>query len=272
MKITTEKITPAAAKKMLDGNTRNRNLRPRVVQQYAADMKAGHWTAGADPIRIATDGTLLDGQHRLHAIVESKKRLQMVVVRGLSKSVMANIDTGARRSFSDVLRMSGYKNSSVLAAACRWGVMYEVGPECIRKRPPVSGAQMMEWLENNPDIEASVTKGVSVLHGGTTTGLRLSYVMIRHYAEDRGEADALFAAVASGASLTEHSPAFMLRRFMDNAAVMTSRVNPVTTQAVAIKAWNAHAEGRQLRALRYVQGGNKPESFPAITTSTSVGV
>ena len=60
-------MTPALARRYLKGNTSNRKPRNHHVERYANDMRAGLWAFAAEPIKIADDGTLLDGQHRLMA-------------------------------------------------------------------------------------------------------------------------------------------------------------------------------------------------------------
>lgn len=65
-------VTPAMATKWLEeGNTHNRKVRDSVVMRYAADMKAGRWKQTHQGIAFNGDGTLLDGQHRLFAIIEA---------------------------------------------------------------------------------------------------------------------------------------------------------------------------------------------------------
>lgn len=50
-----------------------RNKRSASVARYLEDMDAGQWVNVGDPIRLDTDGRLIDGQHRLTAIVTAKE-------------------------------------------------------------------------------------------------------------------------------------------------------------------------------------------------------
>jgi hypothetical protein len=96
-----ELITPELAAKYLDGNTNNRPLRKCVVAAYAADMKAGNWKLTHQGIGLASDGTLLDGQHRLAAIVESGIAVKMMVIQGIEKETVIAMDDHAKRSAGD---------------------------------------------------------------------------------------------------------------------------------------------------------------------------
>ncbi len=100
-------ITPKMAEQWLNTNTSNRSLRAGVVEQYAADMKAGNWTQCTAPICFYDDGDLADGQHRLYAVVESQTTQRFMVMRGLSREDGLNIDTGLGRTVVDNGRISG---------------------------------------------------------------------------------------------------------------------------------------------------------------------
>lgn len=115
-----ETITPAQAKEMLKGNfSRNRNLRPKRVQQYANDMKNGDWGLSTDAIGLDENGELINGQHRLNAVILANKAVAFLVVRGLPKESVMFIDGQLTRSPSDQLRISKtdtlYGNKSACA-------------------------------------------------------------------------------------------------------------------------------------------------------------
>src|SRR5437870_5147015 len=72
MKIREMEVGPELATRWLEGNVHNRKLREDVVARYARDMKAGRWLLTHEPIAFNKNGdTLVDGQHRLWAVVES---------------------------------------------------------------------------------------------------------------------------------------------------------------------------------------------------------
>lgn len=99
-----EVITPEIAASLLERNTGNRAVRRAVVSQLARDMKRGHWQLSHQGIAIAPDGRLLDGQHRLNAIVEAGIPVRMVVARNVSPEAFAVMDRGKMRTLRDVLQ------------------------------------------------------------------------------------------------------------------------------------------------------------------------
>lgn len=98
-----EIITPEIAKNYLAFNSKNRNMRKSVVTQYAKDMAAGKWELTHQGIAFNCDGTLLDGQHRLAAVVESNCPVQMMVTRGVDSKTQIVMDDHAKRTAGDAI-------------------------------------------------------------------------------------------------------------------------------------------------------------------------
>jgi hypothetical protein len=97
-----EVVTPEKAAQYLSHcNRRNRPVRPLTVARYAADMDSGIWQLTGEPIIFGSDGILMDGQHRLHAVVKSGIAQRFLVVRGASPETFINLDNGAGRKVSD---------------------------------------------------------------------------------------------------------------------------------------------------------------------------
>jgi hypothetical protein len=98
-------ITPTMAIKWLEGNVHNRTLSQKTVDAFARDILLGHWVITHQGIAFAKDGTLIDGQHRLWAVVESKKAVLMNVTTGLDLSTQNAIDIGRNRSVRDIIAL-----------------------------------------------------------------------------------------------------------------------------------------------------------------------
>ena len=99
-------IDPSDAKSLLERNTGNRKLRESVVNYYAKEMRNDKWLDNGDPIRIARSGRLLNGQHRLSALVKAGVTLPFHFLSNLSEESFEQMDNGAHRSVSDNLNMT----------------------------------------------------------------------------------------------------------------------------------------------------------------------
>ena len=103
MKISVMEITPDLATEFLKRNTGNRAIRKRAVDQYADDLRRGNWKLTHQGVAVSPDGRLLDGQHRLSAIVQSGVAAQMVVALDVPESAYLVIDRGKPRLLADAL-------------------------------------------------------------------------------------------------------------------------------------------------------------------------
>jgi hypothetical protein len=99
-------VTPALAAKWLKLNIDNRKQRGSYINDIAGAMRRGEWQATHQGIAFSKTGRLLDGQHRLEAIVKSDIEVEVLVVVGLDESTFSVIDGGAKRSIADATKLS----------------------------------------------------------------------------------------------------------------------------------------------------------------------
>lgn len=98
------RVTPTKAKALLATNFEGqRNLRPTKVTQYVGILRRGLWMESGEPIKIDWHGILIDGQHRLAAIIKSGIPAKLDLTYGLPPKAFDVIDTGAVRQLYDVL-------------------------------------------------------------------------------------------------------------------------------------------------------------------------
>ena len=93
------------AHELLIKNTKNRALSRRKVEMMIDDIKAGRFELTHQPVAIADDGELVDGQHRLTAIYESGIPVDMIVAYNAPRST--KIDIGKPRDTRTSLYMAG---------------------------------------------------------------------------------------------------------------------------------------------------------------------
>lgn len=96
-----ELVTPEVAKKYLENNSVNRTLRQSNVKQMCELLTNGSFMLTHQGIAFSKEGLLLDGQHRLNAIVKTGISAKMMVSRGYDKETYIAIDGGASRSIVD---------------------------------------------------------------------------------------------------------------------------------------------------------------------------
>lgn len=107
MKTCIETVTPAQAKKYMQLNRGNRVIRKNSVEKFVTMLRGGKWRLTHQGIAFADtpDGErLIDGQHRLLAIIEANLPARMLVARELEEEDYKYIDGGAPRTVADKLK------------------------------------------------------------------------------------------------------------------------------------------------------------------------
>jgi hypothetical protein len=104
---TLQLVTPEMALEILESrNGVNRRKRNWWAVALAKAMRRGEWIVTHQGIAFDTDGSLLDGQHRLTAITLTNIAQTMFVFRDIDKRAFSVIDVGIKRSISDVTGLS----------------------------------------------------------------------------------------------------------------------------------------------------------------------
>jgi hypothetical protein len=105
-------VTPELARKWLNINNFNRPKNAESVAKYVRQIRDGHWRLTHQGVALTQNGFLLDGQHRLFALIECGVTLPMRVCFNEPIENYEVIDCGRNRSNLDVARMS-LKDSTI---------------------------------------------------------------------------------------------------------------------------------------------------------------
>lgn len=211
-KYKTEIITPAMAKDMLKRNPLNRNIRERHLKRLEKSIKDDQWQENGQGILIAKDGTIIDGQHRLTAVVNTKKSIVSLVVRNLSPAVKETIDLGAQRTCADHLKMQGYTGPVfALAAAAGVCLNFKNGVYA-EQRQKVSPHEMLHYLKSNRGILKSAQifsnnlEFMQLLPQSVSIACHYLFSQIH-----KSRAEGFFYQLMTGEGITKTSPVLKLR-------------------------------------------------------------
>lgn len=255
MNVKMMEITPADAERMLMLNDGNRPFNKHHVSVLAREMKTGRWKVNGDTICLS--GTrLIDGQHRLMAVIESGCTIQTLVVDGVAADVFDTKDVGRRRSAADTLAIRGESNTANLAAALAVIDRYMTSRLTVTVR--YTNTEIEELLEKYPDVRGSITKGAY-----TKKLVPNSILTACHYLfakKDSSLADQFVENLIDGNNLTEGSPVYILRERLLANALSKAKLPATYIMALIIKAWNATRSGSKIRLLKFLQD----EDFPVV--------
>jgi hypothetical protein len=259
-------MTPDLATTLLAGNTKNRRLDPRRVKALATALADGEWQLDGTPIRIAPDGLLLDGQHRLEAIRVSGISAAVVLIRDVDPSVQLVLDTGKLRSFVDYLTINGIQNATNIAGAARLLWQYEQGhlqsTSSWSYRPSPSYAKLWTfYLEREEEVIQGLKRGRAVRQRIriAPSVAAVGYIILARIDEE--DADGFYSELdfsePAGAATALLAKTLNARR--------ERHVRDFTQQeqmALLIKTWNMYRRGIIVDKLSWMQSPKKKEKFP----------
>lgn len=272
MRARVEKVSPSLARKWLDqsvGQTQ-RGVRKNRVNKLAHAIESGQWQVTHQGIALSDEGVVLDGQHRLLAIIQAGQTVEMMVMRDVPTEVFHSIDTGASRTPADSLKIAGYTDTNVLASVIRTLLIYRdvvgtTASEWSTLDRVKTTTDILEYLEDRDHEKAALgavkagrmVAGAVSRHGASTPVAAANLILMTFPTDIGPTTLAEFnARLCDGVMLPSRSPVLALRRWLvsDSGYVNLSHGSrrPVTV-AVFLKAVNDYALGidRSLSIFRF---------------------
>lgn len=234
-------ITPEMASEMLAKNTNNyRSIKKSVVDVIANSIILGQWKINGATIRFSEEGRLMDGQHRLHAIVKAGIAVPCFVVYGLPEESDITIDIdGELRKLEDHLIKKEECNAKVLSTVIRNLAKYDTG-NFFDKTTRISSTSSVSILDRFPGIRDAVNKFARKNLITRPSILAMCYFIIKMKHQDNVEiVDEFFDKLVNGDSLEENSPLLILRNvFIASKIKGNMGLDRKFSASIIIKTWN----------------------------------
>lgn len=264
--ISMERVTPAIAEKWLGKNTHNRKINDRIVRAMVRDLEDGNWIDNGATITFSDEGVLLDGQHRLNAIVNAGIGINSIIVRGAKAEAQHTMDTGAKRTLANALELRGEKNCTKLGSAIAANINYDRSGRIgkLGGSASVTNSEALDYLEKNPWVRDQLPEVARICVN--MKGLKAGMVSVLYrvlFDIDPEDADFFFQRLLSDEDHHKGEPIYTLRKSLMLDAARTDGHRPVVWKAaVIIKAWNKFRDGEECSNLSFVPGGSRQEEFP----------
>lgn len=264
MKSQIMEITPKIAAEMLQFNGINRPISPRIVQEYASYIQDGLWALNGESIKLADDSTLLDGQHRLNAVIASGKSITTYVQFGISKDVFSTIDQGKGRTLADLLYLQDIKYRCAIAAVVSFIYQYDndLLKTVMRKgRSRISKKLLVEfYLEHKEEINFALNTIVEIhsdfkkLPASPALLAFCFYVFNRNKTHD---AKTFFLKVILGENLKKSDIEYKLReKLLENKVSMLKRSSNALIELI-FRAWHHHVNNMPVNRLMWGTQSNE---------------
>ena len=232
-------ITPAQAEEFLRLNCTNRDIRPSWVAMLQKMIERGEWKLTHQGIAITNDNRLLDGQHRLRAIVAAGVTVQMNVSFDCDPDTFVVLDGGVKRTAADHLKVS-----VGTAALARMLFRLLARPD----RTPPTSTQLAEVLSWSKEVIDEVAAMCGKKNGRSSIGIQMA--LCAHLMADRPDVKPAF--IAFHAAEFDDMPASLkalTRQIMDGKTSATKDAWELSARAWRAMDPQAHDEPVQLGAV-----------------------
>lgn len=257
-------MTPELAKELLSTMTGNRNLRKNVFLKYKADMSEGRWECNWEPIH-RVNGKLVNGQHRLNALMAAGVTLPMLIV---DVDSVHHVDEAAKRGPYDFVDIA---NGPDVAAAAVWVLRYEATEPGCRLTSHADVATRSSLVQERMLEDNLLSMSVAYCKLDAFSGwLPRSIAAFVHYMGGKSSPDridAFILDVATGAGLKKGTGPYTLRASLLSPRSQKARPARDVICALTTKAWLQYEADAKCAVLRY----NATEPFPRFKTPSDGG-
>jgi len=262
MKTEVREVSPLVAEKMLEKNYNNRNVTKSNVTFLSKQMEDGKWLFDGQPIRFDSFGRLLDGQHRLNAIIKSGTTQKFLIVSGIESESFKVMDTGKNRSSGDALSVLGVSYANSISAGAKKIIKHYKGTHGKNNSGyKITNTDVVNWYEDNKGV-VDVAKNCLELSKSFSNVIPSSYLIYLTYVfSDKNVLDAekFIKELCYGSNSDLKSPSNTLRRLLISDKLSKSSMSPEHKNAIIFKAWNSFRKNKSISFLRW----NKDvEKFP----------
>ncbi|MFJ1595642.1 hypothetical protein [Streptomyces sp. NPDC088261] len=261
-------ITPDMASEILRRNTGNRPVDKSLVTQLVGEIHRGSWQVTHQGIALdgpLSSGNLVDGQHRLHAIMKSGKATPALVFENIPPATFSVLDTGKRRSGGDVLALTGERDSTLLSATIRHVYLFRTFPtgSWVGSSSRVTNNELLAIFRAQPEEFRTAAKQGRILGkemGLIPTAAACAYFLTVESAPV-AQVGEWMRGLTTQANLDSDDPRLALIKVMSQLRGGGSQRRRTDTRGqvgLYIKAWNAWVSGRPVKSLRLQKGEKIP--------------
>ena len=244
MKIERKLITPFIANEYLKANSSNRKISEGTLLRYTKEIVEKKWKEDTgELIKISKTGILLDGQHRLHAVVKANMDVYFHVATDLEDEIFDVIDTGKSRSANDIFYLKGIKNSQKLPSIIQAYHLLKNSGKTSREAgmtEKLTNAQLLSsfyerelfWSETVQKTSVFYYNFGKLLSHGSFGGLYAIF-----YDINTEDALSFMQQLSTGLNLTNNCIG-MLRNKLIQDNSNHAKLSQVHKNALVIKTWN----------------------------------
>lgn len=249
---------------LLKRNLKNRKISEALVNRLVTVLVEGRWVVNGQPIVFDDSGALIDGQHRLTAIVRSKRSAECLIVTNISDPMAFHtIDDGKKRGLSCNLSAMGMEYSRNIASIGKLLYGFCNSKDLTRFVISTHTEQniiMAEFIKNTPEIrEAAMLAhrtsklcNVKVMGAALVVLLRINSEHAKDFHNMLYEAEFPYK---------DHPVKYLRERFFKDR-LSTNKMNNLERLAIIFRVWNHYLSGKSVKDIRWSRRSDPDKKFP----------
>lgn len=257
-------ITPQLAATYLEKNNNNRPLNKKTVAYYASQMERNLWKTTGQGLSFSSNGNIIDGQHRLQAIVSSKKSITMLVIFDVDSETFSVYDTGRNRTAGDIFSIKGIPNSTATASSVQKYYLFKnqlsFSANTRTKELKLNKSDLLQKYYENPELWADVISNASRCY----TKLRLFKqseiaAMCYYLISDKGHKEAKvydFMLEVHGVLNETNKTTTTLRDIIVKDLISIKSLSNNYKLSLLKKTWNYFISNKNIVSLRIKEDSN----------------
>lgn len=249
-------ITPESATNWLRANQHNRPVRRRHVSFLAKQILDGHWQVNGQTIIISEDEQVLDGQHRLLAVIEAGRQIQSLVVYGVDEEAFKTIDTGAVRTGADALclEMPEVNSGTLKAASTAVGWCKRLEDGRLNSTRRISNTEIIQYIQKYPSLLQCVERLQSYQHEARPISVGIGAALFEIFQRRSSDlAEDFMQKLYTGEGITREDVEWLLRQAFIRDAQSRTKLPYVAKVRMVCKGWNHRRRGLPSASARTIQ-------------------
>lgn len=265
----TKLVTPELAKKWLEErNLHNRTMKKANLKFIKNQMLSGEFKSqNGQSIVFSINNLLLDGQHRLQAMVETGKSYWFTVVTGVPDDYFTTIDNGTKRTTGDAFDVKGVKYAAGVSAAVTFYLKFKKSPSNISSGIAAYGLNAKDSLveyDKNPELFQNLytlglafNKRMGILQPSQIAGL-MAYTILESVNGQRAEAE-FWTPLFTGENMSQQIT-LLRNKLISTLGQVTNKTHLIVKLTWIINTFNNHFSGKTVTSIRY----NPNSEFPTL--------
>lgn len=255
-------VTSEMAARWLRQNTSNRRLDASNVDMYVRIIRAGRWHLSNDAVSFGPDGTVLNGQHRLTAIVKTGIACELLVMTNAKVASQVAMDAQKKRTAGDYLAIMGHTNYTHLAAVTRVILLHQIGQLANGGNYKLSNDEVAEFVAQHPDLAHAVTRAQAMTKKVDCPQSVVGAAIWLLTPIDPDDMAAFMNAWRDGVNLAEGDPILALTARLREVRRNRRIVSRAEYLALILRAWNAWRDGRTVTGFPLRTRASGPVEIP----------